>query len=107
MSETVRITINGQEVEIEKGRSILAASMKGEVRHMHLCGGRGLCTTCRVVVLEGMEQLSAMENYERLSLRGHLSFSPDVRLACQTKVIGPARVETLLPTIGTLDYKGR
>jgi adenylate cyclase len=107
MSETVRITINGREIEIEKGKSILVASMKGEVRHMHLCGGRGLCTTCRVVVLEGMENLSTMENYERFSLRGHLSFSPDVRLACQAKVLGHARVETLLPTIGRLDYRGK
>jgi adenylate cyclase len=107
MPETVRITINGREIEIEKGRSILAASMSGGIHHMHLCGGRGLCTTCRVVVLEGTDRLSPMETYERVSLRGHLSFSKDVRLACQAKVLGPARVETLLPTIGRLDFKGR
>lgn len=104
MSETVKIKINDQEVEIEKGRSVLAASMKGGIKHMHLCGGRGLCSTCRVRVVEGGEHLSPMETYELVSLRGHLSFAVNVRLACQTKVMGPARVETIFPTIGKIDF---
>jgi adenylate cyclase len=107
MGEMVRIRINHQEVEIEKGRSVLAASMKAGIKHMHLCGGHGLCTTCRIRVVEGAEYLSEIHPYERISLRFHLSFSPDVRLACQAKVLGPARVETVMPLIGLLDYKGK
>lgn len=107
MEEMVRIRINDREVEVEKGRSVLAASMKAGIKHMHLCGGHGLCTTCRIQVMAGAEHLSEMHPYERISLRFHLSFSPNVRLACQTKVLGPARVETVMPLIGMLDYKGR
>jgi len=107
MSETVRIRINDQNVEIEKGRSILAASMKGGIKHMHLCGGRGLCSTCRIRVLDGKENLSQMETYELVSLRGHLCLAANVRLACQTRVMGPARVETIFPTIGRLDFQGQ
>ena len=107
MAETVQIWINDRKVDVEKGSSVLAASMKAGIKHMHLCGGRGLCTTCRIRVVEGGEGLSAMETFERVSLRGHLSFAADVRLTCQAKVEGPARVETIFPTIGTLDYTER
>lgn len=105
MGKTVHISINGKDIEVETGISILAASMKGEIKHMHLCGGRGLCSTCRIRVLDGEEHLSEMSTYERVSLRGHLSFAPNVRLACQAKVKGPVRVETIFPTIGRLDFE--
>jgi len=106
MGKKVQMTINGNEVEVEAGCSILAASMQAKVKHMHLCGGHGLCSTCRVRVLEGSDQLSAMKPYERISLRLHLSFGSDVRLACQARIEGPAKVETIFPTMGKLDYKG-
>lgn len=106
MGKTVRIRINEKEVEVERGTSVLAASMKAGIRHMHLCGGHGLCSTCRVRIVEGRENLSDLATYERVSLRGHLSFASDVRLACQAKVNGPVTVKTLFPTIGKLDFKG-
>lgn len=106
MGEKVQITINGKEVEVDAGSSILAASMRAKVQHMHLCGGHGLCSTCRIRVLEGADQLSDLTMYERISLRLHFSFASDVRLACQAKINGPAKVETVFPTIGKLDYKG-
>lgn len=107
MENKVRIRINNEEVEVEQGCSVLAASMKAGIRHMHLCGGRGLCSTCRVRIIDGSENLSKMEGYERISLRGHLSFAEDVRLACQAKVIGPVEIKTLFPTIGRLDFTDR
>ncbi|MBI1821525.1 MAG: (2Fe-2S)-binding protein [Nitrospirae bacterium] len=107
MEEKVRMHINDHEVEVKPGTSILAASMKAGIKHMHLCGGRGLCTTCRVHVVEGEDNLSKMENFERISLRAHLSFSGEVRLACQAKVLGPLKVKTIFPTIGRLDFKGQ
>ncbi len=106
MDDKVSISINGQEIEVDRGRSILAASMQAGVKHMHLCGGRGLCSTCRVRVIEGAEQLSVMTRYEKISLRSHLSFSAEIRLACQAKVMGPVKVETVFPTLGRLDYQG-
>jgi adenylate cyclase len=104
MKKMVKVRINDQEIEVEEGCSVLAASMKAGLRHMHLCGGRGLCSTCRVRVIEGADHLSEMEPFERISLRGHLSFSEDVRLACQAKVAGPVEVKTLFPTIGRLNF---
>ena len=106
MNQNIHVRINDQEMEVKPGSSILAASMTGGIKHMHLCGGKGLCTSCRVEVMEGPENLSKMETFERISLRGHLSFSGKVRLACQAKIQGPVRVKTIFPTIGRLDFKG-
>jgi adenylate cyclase len=106
MAEQVHISINGKDVEVDKGTSVLAASMKAGVNHMHLCGGHGLCSTCRVRILDGEEHLSEMTTFERFSLRGHLSFASNVRLACQTKIEGAVRLETIFPTIGKLNFKG-
>ena len=106
MENQVQVTINGKAVTVDSGTSVLAASMRAGVRHMHLCGGHGLCSTCRVRVLEGAEHLSEVTPFERISLRLHLSFAANVRLACQAKVNGPAKIETIFPTIGKLDFKG-
>ncbi len=106
MGEQINVSINGEKLAVDKGISVLAASMKAGVNHMHLCGGHGLCSTCRVRILEGEEHLSEMTTFERFSLRGHLSFAANVRLACQAKIEGAVRLETIFPTIGKLDFKG-
>lgn len=58
---------------------------------MHACGGKGKCTTCKMVVLSGNEDLSPItpseEHFiklERLAL--------NERLACQVRSAGPLRI---------------
>jgi adenylate cyclase len=102
----VTIEVNGEAVRVRRGKPLLAAMLASGVRQLHVCGGRGLCTTCRVVVEDGADQLSPMGAKERISLRGHLSFSPRVRLACQARALGPARVRSVLPQWGTLPSSG-
>jgi len=58
---------------------------------MHACGGKGRCTTCKVLVLEGLENLSATTEAERRfvrlgALRDH------ERLACQACAQGDVRI---------------
>ena len=48
------------------------------------CRGFGLCGTCVVEVLEGMENLTPPTRVEKLQLR---KFSPTLRLACQTQIV--------------------
>ncbi|MFY0600358.1 MAG: (2Fe-2S)-binding protein [Cyclobacteriaceae bacterium] len=53
-----------------------------ETECMHACGGNGRCTTCAVVVLEGIENLSSHSEEEaRFINLGKIS--ADERLACQ------------------------
>jgi ferredoxin len=100
--ERVPIRINGSPLEARAGGTILAAAMKNGVRLMHVCGARELCSTCRVRVEAGAENLTPMSLLERLSLRGHLALGSRTRLACQARVNGPIEVESIFPLCGGL-----
>lgn len=83
------------EVLIEKGETILAASLRAGIPHAHACGGRAHCSTCRVWILEGLEHCSERSELERV-IAGPLRFGPEVRLACQTRVSGDLQLRRLV-----------
>jgi len=100
--ERVPIEIDGSRIEARRGGTLLAAAMKNGTRLMHVCGARALCTTCRVRVEFGAENLTATTAKERLALRTRLAFDPRTRLACQARVRGPVEVRSQLPLCGNL-----
>ena len=55
------------------------------------CHGLGLCGTCVVEILEGMENLSPRTKAERKKLKG---LPESFRLSCQCKVLGDVTVIT-------------
>ena len=74
-------------VEARRNRSILHASLRAGIPHAHACGGRARCSTCRVLVLEGLE-FCAPRNLRERAIAARLHFDAAVRLACQTKIVG-------------------
>lgn len=79
------------------GRSILEASRAAGIPHASVCGGRGRCSTCRVRVVEGLEQLPAASEQE-LKVLARVKAAPSVRLACQTRPqSGEYKIIRLLP----------
>ena len=58
---------------------------------MHACGGKGKCTTCRVIVLEGGENFQPVTNAE-IAYRQMGALRIDERLACQARITGDVRV---------------
>jgi len=100
--DVVPIEIDGRRLEARRGGTLLGAAMKNGVRLMHVCGARTLCSTCRVVVESGADNLTPMRGTEKFSLRWHLSVSPRMRLACQARVNGPVEVESVFPLCGEL-----
>lgn len=70
------------------GLTMLELSRLSGVPHAHICSGRGRCGTCRVAVRSGTDQLSRMRDGERHTLAAFAA-PPDVRLACQARVLGP------------------
>lgn len=73
-------------IPVEKGQTILQASLAAGIPHYHACGGKGQCTTCRVLVLKGKENLAAPTSNEQ-AIREVKKFPENVRLACQTYVL--------------------
>lgn len=88
--------VGEKSVDIKPGQSILSASLEAGIPHFHACGGKGKCSTCRVLVLEGIENISPLNKKEAL-LRRKLPFPGRVRLACQTYVQqGDIKVERII-----------
>jgi adenylate cyclase len=84
-----------KKVETDEKTSILEASLNFGIPHTHVCGGKARCSTCRVMVLEGIEFCTPRTEEEQI-LADRLSFDPTIRLACQTKVTGNVNLRRLV-----------
>jgi adenylate cyclase len=81
-------------VEIKEGESIRDAALHAGVPMAHVCKGKGRCSTCRIVVLEGLENCSPRTDKEKI-ITEQLMFPSEVRLACQTTLKDNAKVRRL------------
>jgi adenylate cyclase len=88
--------INGPTVSAQRGLSLLEISRLNRVPHASVCGGRARCSTCRVRVLQGAEQLPPPGEAEVQVLR-RVGSPPNVRLACQLRPMADLTISTLLP----------
>ena len=83
--------VGGPQVSTPVGLTLLEVSRANGVPHACVCGGRARCSTCRVQVVEGLESLGPPSAAERDTLAS-IRASADTRLACQIRVLEPARV---------------
>lgn len=84
------------EVITERGPTLLEISRSWNIPHASVCGGRARCSTCRVRVLEGLDDLPPPSEVEQRVL-DRVGASANVRLACQLIPSGDIAVATLLP----------
>ncbi|MEM8655200.1 MAG: adenylate/guanylate cyclase domain-containing protein [Pseudomonadota bacterium] len=83
--------VDGPSVRAPRGQTILQTSRASNVAHTALCGGRGRCTTCRVIVEEGLDDLPAPSEAEARSLAA-VNAPANARLACQVRPTNSLRV---------------
>ena len=81
--------------EVAQGVSILEIAMDHGVPLYHTCGGNCSCSTCRVLVLKGGENLSPIEADEAQILDA-FDLKPPHRLGCQATALG-GEVEVEIP----------
>jgi adenylate cyclase len=94
-------------IALRPGSTLLEASREHHIPHPSLCGGRGRCSTCRVLVLSGLESLPEPSPTERAVLT-KISAPKSVRLACQIRPTQELTVQILLPMTpreGQLDWE--
>ena len=114
-----------KEIEVPEGTNLRKAAIQADVntnqglngmgaginKYMN-CKGLGQCGTCRVLITEGIENVSKMGLVEKLRFRvpvptpvtpggvdplpclAYIGHEENMRLACQTKVNGDIEVET-------------
>lgn len=83
--------IDGPSVRAPRGQTLLETSRASGVAHTALCGGRGRCTTCRVIVEDGLTDLPPPSDTERRTLAA-VGAPPNARLACQMRPDAPVTV---------------
>ncbi|MGK7392167.1 MAG: 2Fe-2S iron-sulfur cluster-binding protein [Candidatus Cyclobacteriaceae bacterium M2_1C_046] len=67
--------------------SILKVLQNNFIDWMHACGGKGRCTTCKAIVLEGMDKISELSPFEKKCRDANL-LNEDHRLTCQCRAMG-------------------
>ena len=76
-----------------KPGSLLDIALAHGIELEHNCGGSCACTTCHVVVREGEQNLSEMEDDEEDRLDTAVGLTIRSRLGCQAVVKGDVTVE--------------
>jgi ferredoxin len=95
MTHTIEIIDRDEKVECEDGQDVLNALLEGGVEWMHACGGFCNCTTCRIKIEEGQDNVSDMEKDEKNTLRrfqGDEVLEGPFRLSCQVNVYGDIKI---------------
>lgn len=95
MTHKIEFTDRDVEAEAEDGQNVLQALLQSGIDYMHACGGFCNCTTCRIKVEEGMDNLSEMKDDEKNTLRrfqGDEILEGPFRLSCQAKVHGDIKI---------------
>lgn len=75
--------------------SILTLARRQGIPLWSECGGKARCTTCRVRILDGVENVSPRTEAEE-RLAGLRNWDRSIRLACQTRVTGDVTLERLI-----------
>ena len=92
---SVYVGPDDKQIVMRGSETILAASLREGIPHAYACGGRARCSICRISVEEGLEFCSPRSKGERI-VAERLNFSPETRLACQTKITGDVNVRRLV-----------
>lgn len=87
-------------VNFEEKTNLLALLNANDIGIPQSCEGNGICTTCRVYVIEGSEYVSPRSEIE-IEHANDRGFSANERLCCQTDVSGS--IEIIIPEADSED----
>jgi adenylate cyclase len=76
---------NGRTVRVPRGLSVLEASLRNNVPHASVCGGRARCSTCRIRIIGDCSALPEPSQREAFVLGRVGASDPSIRLACQLR----------------------
>ncbi len=108
-SRPYRVTFlpEGEEVEVDPERlpygrtglpgSILDIALGAGIDIEHVCGGVCACSTCHVIVREGLESMNEASEDEEDMLDNAPGLTPTSRLACQAVPDGSCDVVVEIP----------
>ncbi len=81
-----RLCPNGLEFDAPNGETVCDALLRNHIAIEHACEKSCACTTCHVIVREGLNSLDEQEEKEEDMLDMAWGLTPLSRLSCQAKV---------------------
>ncbi len=91
----IHYLLDNQDIEANAGETILQASLRAGIPHTHACGGHARCSTCRVMIVAGVEHCPPRNAAEQ-AMADRLKFRSTIRLACQTTFTGDVTLRRLV-----------
>jgi adenylate cyclase len=82
--------------------TVLDAMLKAKINHTHVCGGNARCSTCRIYIMDGLNNCQPRNEKEK-RLAENLGFPQNIRLACQTRINGNITIRRAV--VDDLDIK--
>ena len=97
----------GREIKVaNNSQTVFQHLQENRLDWMHACGTKGRCTTCRMIVIGGMENLSEPSESE-MNYQLMKRLAADERLACQCTLLGDITIRVpascQLPHLDYLD----
>ena len=83
------------EINCSENSTILESTLAAHINHAHACGGQAKCTTCKVSIVEGIENCNPRNTAEQ-QMADRLNFPPEIRLACQTNIVGDISIRRIV-----------
>jgi 2Fe-2S ferredoxin len=77
---------DGAVIEAQAGESVCRALLRNDIDIEHACEMSCACTTCHIIVREGLESLKEADELEEDYLDMAWGLEPDSRLSCQAIV---------------------
>ncbi len=102
----MKITYHNEKTvdETDTALPLLAISLKNGIQHIHVCGGNARCSTCRVMVTDGLCNLSPRNEKEE-TLCARKGLDPNVRLACPDRIpCGDVTIRRLVHDEQDIDF---
>jgi adenylate cyclase len=101
----ITVSYPNRRVRVPKGLSILETSLRFNIPHASVCGGRARCSTCRVRVVSDRSALPPPSGREAFVLaRVGAGANPAIRLACQLRPQADVAVIPVLPANVGADF---
>jgi len=82
-------------IDLVSDATLLESIRAAGIPHASVCGGRGRCSTCRVRVSKGLEDMPPPDDAEQRVL-SRITEAPSVRLACQLRPTKDLEVSALV-----------
>src|SRR6478735_2212240 len=102
---SITVSYPNRRVRVPRGLSILEASLRFNVPHASVCGGRARCSTCRVRVVSNRGTLPRPSGREAFVLaRVGAGANPAIRLACPLRPQADIAVIPVLPANVGADF---